>query len=188
MNSARMMTPGASSAVASAFSLSSSRVKRETRWRLPLTVTASLRRGSGSGVDLTELTSRPLHRFLGLRFAAARLRVHHGDDELVPRLGGALVRLPLVAHQPLLQQRRGLERLHHRVLVPHRVLLPLARRADGEALLHGEPLLVVLFLVRPPEELDRALGVLRVLHHHVVERGVVAVLAFRARQIGRAYV
>src|SRR5688572_31036391 len=155
MNSARMMTPGASSAPASAFSLSSSRVKRETRWRLPFTTTASLKRGSGSGVDLTELTGRPLHRFLRLHLAAARLRIHHGDDELVPGLGGFLVGLALVAHQPLLQLRGGLERLHHRVLVPHRVFFPLARRADGEALLHREPLLVVLFLVRPLQELDR---------------------------------
>src|SRR3990170_3569610 len=103
MKSARMMMPGASSAAASAFSLSSSRVKRETRGRRPLTTIASLKRGSASGVDLAELTGRPLHRLLGLHLAAARLRVHHGDDELVPRLGGALVRLSLVPHQALLQ-------------------------------------------------------------------------------------
>ena len=56
----------------------------------------------------------------------------------------------------------------------------LARRADREALLHEEPLLVVFALVRPAQELDRALRVLGVLHHHVVERGVVAELALRA--------
>src|SRR5574339_1095361 len=121
MNTSRMITPGPSSAVASTFSLSRMRVRRETRWtRLPLAAIASFKRGSGAGVDLAQLARRPLHGLLGLRLAAAGLRVHHGDDELVPGLGGLLVGLALVAHQPLLRLRRGAERRHHRVVLPHR--------------------------------------------------------------------
>src|SRR6267142_2930403 len=99
MKMARIATPGASSAAASAFSLSRRRVRRETRVRLPSTASASFKdRESGAGVDLTELTRRPLHRLLGLHPAAAGARVHTGDDEFVPRLGGALLRLAGVAH------------------------------------------------------------------------------------------
>src|SRR6185436_10755671 len=180
MNTARIITPGASSAAARTFSLSSTRVRRETRARPPLTAIASFkRRRSAPGVDLAELAGGPFHRFLRLHLPAARARVHHGDDELVPGLGCLLVGLAGVAHQALLQLRRGAEWRHHRVLLPHGVVFPLLGRADGVALLHGETLLVVLLLVRPAQELDRALRVLRILHHHVLERGVVAVLALR---------
>src|SRR6185503_12177946 len=121
MNSARITTPGASSALARTFSLSSRRVTRETRSRLPVTTVASFKRALAGGVDLAQLARRPFHRFLGLG-AAAGACIHDGDDELVPGFGGALVRLALVAHQALLQQRRGAERRHHRVLLPHRVV------------------------------------------------------------------
>src|SRR6476661_10441348 len=118
MNTARMITPGASSVAARTLSLSSRRVRRETRVRPPLTAVASFkRRRSAPGVDLAQLARGPLHRFLGLHLPAARLRVHHGDDELVPGLGGLLVGLAGVAHQALLQLRRGAEWRHHRVLL-----------------------------------------------------------------------
>src|ERR1043165_611181 len=77
MKTTRIAPPGASNAAARAFSLSSSRVSRETR------ACSALRRRSG--VDLAQLAGRPLHGFLGRHLAAAGLRVHHGDDELVPR-------------------------------------------------------------------------------------------------------
>src|SRR6185436_1126393 len=181
MKSASMTTPGRRSATASSFSLSSSRTSRDTRTRSTenaataapspwMTLSFKTRR---SEVDLAELAGRPLHRFLRLHLAAAGLGVHHRDDELVPGLGGPLVGLAGVAHQPLLRPRRRLEGQHDRILVRHRVVLPLARRPDREAFLHGEPLLVVFLLVRPAQELHRALGVLRVLHHHVVERAMV---------------
>src|ERR1051326_2236692 len=102
MKSKRITTPGASSVVARTFSLSSSRVSRETRACSPL-------RSVRSGVDLRQLARGPLHRFLGAHLAAAGLRVHHGDDELVPRLRGLAVRLAAVAHQARLAGRRDLE-------------------------------------------------------------------------------
>src|SRR6185436_13496316 len=98
MKSARIATPGASNAAARAVSLSSSRVRRETRAR-------SVRRGRSGAVDLAELARRPLHRFLGAHLAAAGLRVHHGDDELVPRLRRLLVGLAGMAHQARLARR-----------------------------------------------------------------------------------
>src|SRR6185295_121462 len=129
MNSSRIATPGASSADARTFSLSSSRVRRETRARSAL-------RSVRSGVDLAELAGGPLHRFLRAHLAAAGLRVHHRDDELVPGLGGLPVRLAGMAHQARLAGRRDLERRHHwAALLPHRMLLPGARGADRIALL-----------------------------------------------------
>src|SRR6185312_6479258 len=99
MKTARMITPGASSAAARTFSLSSRRVRRETRVRPPLTAIASFkRRRSAPGVDLAELARGPFHRLLGLHLAAGGARVHHGDDVLVPRLGSFLVGLASVAH------------------------------------------------------------------------------------------
>src|SRR5688572_33495022 len=97
MNSARMITPGASSAPARARSFSARRVRRETggdAMRRPPPVTiASFKMPLCAGVDLAQLARGPLHRFLGLRLATAGLRIHHGDDVLVPGLGGFLVGL-----------------------------------------------------------------------------------------------
>src|SRR6185436_4586042 len=149
MKSASMTTPGRRSATASSFSLSSRRTSRDTRTR--------------STENAATAAPSP---WMTLSFKTRRSEVD-------------LAELAGVAHQPLLRPRRRLEGQHDRILVPHRVVLPLARRPDREAFLHGEPLLVVFLLVRPAQELHRALGVLRVLHHHVVERAMVGMRAFR---------
>src|SRR5690349_18409119 len=108
MKSASMTTPGRSSAVASSFSLSSRRTSGDTRTLSAESAAAAAPSRAGmavpfktrrSGVDLAELAGRPLHRLLRLHLAAAGLCVHHRDDELVPRLGGTLVRLASIAHQ-----------------------------------------------------------------------------------------
>src|SRR5260221_11570681 len=134
MNSSRIATPGASNAAARAFSLSSSRVSRETR------TCSTLRRSSG--VDLAELARGRLDRLFGLHLAARRIRVHVDDDVLVPCLGGLLARRAREAHMTA-PAPCGPERRHHRIDVPHLVLLPLRRRRYREALLHDDPLLVV---------------------------------------------
>ena len=184
-----MITPGASSAAASTLLASragASSARRdaiggERRARgAPVPATTGSFKARRSGVDLAQLARGPLHRLLGLHLAAARLRVHHGDDVLVPGLGGLLVRLALASPSAASAARRGAGtaaspgRSSTSRASPSRASAPI-----GEALLHGEPLLVVLLGVRPAQELDRALRVLRVLHHHVVERGVVGVRALR---------
>src|SRR6185295_5969454 len=127
MKSTRMSTPGVSRAAASRFSLSSKRVRRETRPRSagaamlaapPAPATTGSFKASRSGVDLAQFGRGPLDRFLGLHLAACRLRVHVDDDVLVPRLGGLLRRRAGETHVAAAASRDP-ERRHHRVGVPH---------------------------------------------------------------------
>src|SRR6185436_7595410 len=177
MKRTRMTTPGASSAAARAFSFSSRRLKRDTRMAppgsaapaaLPGAATTGAFKVRRSAVDLRQLASRPFGRLFRLHLAAGHIRVHDGDDVLVPRLRRPLVGFARVTHQSHLLVRRCPERQHHGVRLPHRMVFPHAGRAGSEALLHDEPLVVVFLRMGPAQELDRALGVLRILHHHVV--------------------
>src|SRR4029434_11300723 len=102
MKSARMRTPGTRSAAASSFSFSSRRTTRDTRTRSAESAAAAAPSLAGmagaftarrSGVNLSDLACRQLHRFLRLDTATAGLRIHHRDDELVPDLGRPLVGL-----------------------------------------------------------------------------------------------
>src|SRR5206468_1643158 len=130
-------------------------------------------------IDLLELALRPLHGILGLH-ALAGLGVHVDDDVLRIRLRGLGRRRPRIAQHPRLA--RGLpEDLEGLVdLAPHRVILPGFGSADGIALVHLEPLSVVLFLVHPLEEFLRRLLVLRVLHDGVLEGAVEGELPSRS--------
>src|SRR6185503_16519389 len=157
MNSTRTSMPGASSAAASSFSLSSIRVRRETLARsrgsaalaaLPAPVTTGTLKAGWSLIDLGELASGRLDRCFRRHLAARRIRVHVDDDVLVPRFGGLLGRRAGEAHVPA-PAPCGPERQHHRIGVPHLVLLPLGRGSDRETLLHYEPFLVVGRGVRP---------------------------------------
>src|SRR5439155_1617748 len=151
MNTARISTPGASSPAASSRSFSPRRTKREARSRLTPGAVAPLKARSGLRVDLAELACGRLDRLFGLHLAARRIRVHVDDDVLVPCLGGLLARRAREAHVTT-PAARGPERRHHRIDVPHLVLLPLRRRRYRETLLHDDPLLVVGRGVRPTQE------------------------------------
>src|SRR6185295_4291141 len=160
MNNTRMSTPGVSRAAASRFSLSSKRVRRETRPRSagaamlaapPAPATTGSFKACRSGVNLAQLGRGPLHRLLGLHLAVRRLRVHIDDDVFVPRFGGLLRRRAGEAHVPAPAPRVS-EGQHDRIGVPHLVLLPLSRRPYRETLLHDEPLLVVGRRMRPTQK------------------------------------
>ena len=126
----------------------------------------------------------PLDRSLG-RAALDRLGVHVGDDVLGERLGGLAVRRAGVAGRQA-EPAGDAVRRHHRILVPHLVLLPDRRRRRGETLLRDEPLLVVRRRVHPGQELLRGLLVLGVRGNDVrMERmhGELARRASRQRRV-----
>src|SRR5216683_224706 len=117
-------------------------------------------------VDLLELALSPLDGVLGLH-ALDRLGVHVDDDVLRERLGGLAGGRPRVAEDAGIS-RRGAEQLERLVdLAPHRVLLPRGGGGHAVALAHLEPLLEVLVLVHPAEQILGQLLVFRVLHDRV---------------------
>src|SRR5262249_14727797 len=128
------------------------------------------RRSIGSSlalVDLLELALGPLHGVLGLH-ALHGLGIHVHDDVLRVRLGGRGRGRPGMPEGE--RRARGLAE-HLQLLVdlpPHRVLFPRLGRAHRVALVHHEPLLVVLLLVEPLQEVLRQLRVLAVLHDRVL--------------------
>src|SRR5437762_3904827 len=132
-------------------------------------------------VDLLELGLGPLHGVLGPH-ALHGLGVHVDDDVLRVRLGGLRRRRSLVAEHPRLA-RGAPEDLQRLVdLGPHRMLFPGLRGAHRIALVHLEPLPVVLLLVHPGQEALGELWVLAVLHHRVLEGHVERGLAGRPRR------
>src|SRR6188472_1584158 len=121
MKITRSSIPGVSSVAARTFSLSSKRVQRETRPRSagaamlaapPAPATTGSFKAGRSAVDLAQLARGPLDGFLGLHLAARRIRVHHGDDVLVPGFRGLLVGRATETHQARLHALHGLERQH----------------------------------------------------------------------------
>src|SRR5437773_1865858 len=132
-------------------------------------------------VVLLELGLGPLHGVLGPH-ALHGLGVHVDDDVLRVRLGGLRRRRSLVAEHPRLA-RGAPEDLQRLVdLGPHRMLFPGLRGAHRIALVHLEPLPVVLLLVHPGQEALGELRVLAVLHHRVLEGHVERGLAGRPRR------
>src|SRR5438067_9184323 len=138
MNSASSAKVGKSSQNASASSRS--------RIRLLLAAGKAL----SACVDLAHFFSGPLHRFFG-GHALHGLGIHVGDDVLRQHLGRLAVRRAGVARREA-ELGGDLEGRHHRILLPHLVLLPLRRRRRGVALLRDEPLLVIGRRVDPREE------------------------------------
>src|SRR5574341_1585796 len=132
-------------------------------------------------VDLLQLTLGPLHGVLGLH-ALHGLGVHVHDDVLGERLGRLPARRTAVPEDAGVARGRA-EHLEGLVdLVPHGVLVPRGRRRDAVALAHLEPLLEVLLLVEPGEEVLRELRVLRVLHDAVAVGEIQGVHAGAARE------
>ena len=169
------------------FSFSSSRVQRETTMRSagsaapaapPAPATTGSFKARRSGVDLARArpppTSPPPRASSCRSHACAYITV---TMYLFHASAAFLSGWPGVAHQP---RSAGCGAVLNGSITGscfHIAWFSQSRvGADREALLHDEPLLVVLLAVRPAQELVRALRVLRVLHHHVVERGVVGVL------------
>src|SRR5215813_7661731 len=130
--------------------------------------------GLTSDVDLLELSLRPLHGILG-GHALDGLRVHINDDVLGYDLGCLARRGPLVASEAPCA-RRLLVGQHDRVVAPQLVLFPIRGRADREALLGDEPLVVDVLGVNPAKEFLRRILVLRITHQEVRERDVIAEL------------
>src|SRR5262249_12709229 len=106
---------------------------------------------TASGVGLDAFAVGPLGRLLG-RHALDRLGVHVDDDVLADHLGRLAVGRPGIACQPA-EHRQVLERLQHRIDVPHGMLLPHMGSAGGVALLRDEPLIVDRLCVEPAPDI-----------------------------------
>src|SRR5215211_3799293 len=124
--------------------------------------------GLTSDVDLRELSLCPLHGILG-GHALHGLCVHINDDVLGYDLGCLARRGPLVASEAPCA-RRLLVGQHDRVVAPQLVLFPIRGRADREALLGDEPLVVDVLGVNPAKEFLRRILVFRITHQQVRER------------------
>src|SRR5262245_61015851 len=137
--------------------------------------------GLSALVDLLEFALGPRDRVLRLR-ALHGLGVHVDDDVLRVRLGRLGRCWPGMSEG---------ERLPHRLsedlqwlvdLAPHRVLFPHLGGAHRVPFVHHEPLLVVVLLVQPAEEVLRQLLVLAVLHDRMLLAAVEGELAGRPRR------
>src|SRR6516225_1033729 len=130
--------------------------------------------GLTSDVDLLELTLCPIHGILG-GHALDGLCVHINDDVFGYDLGSPARRGTLVASEAPCA-RRLLVGQHDRVVTPQFVLFPIRGRANREALLRDEPLVVDVLGVNPAKEFLRCILVLRITHQKIRERDVIAEL------------
>src|SRR6516164_7326257 len=122
-------------------------LRKGERWRQLKPPPAS------GGVDALELRIGPFHSVLGWH-ALHGLSVHVGDEVLAQAFGRLAVGGTGVTGE---SPRAGcrLERQHHRVFVPERVLLPYGRPTDRVALLRVEPLLIDVLGGDPAEKIFR---------------------------------
>src|SRR6266850_6935945 len=104
-----------------------------------------------SGVDLHELVMSPFYGLFGSH-ALDRLRIHVDDDVFGFDFGSIAVRATGKAFEAA-DAWQIPERAHHRINVPHRILLPFHGGATGKALLRGEPLLEYCSRMDPSQEI-----------------------------------
>src|ERR1700746_3402900 len=116
-------------------------------------------------VNLHQFRMRPFDRLLR-RHALHGCGVHVGENVFRHDLSRLTARRTWPAAGPR-RQDHVLERRHHRVLVPQRVLCPFLCRWNRESLLRHEPLLEHRARAYPAQEILCRLLVLRIAHNHV---------------------
>src|SRR5258708_10017031 len=139
-----------------------------------------------SYVGLDDLVVGPPRGIFG-RHALHSLGVHVHDDVLAQHLRRLAAGRPGITHQSPGADGRP-ERLHDRVLVPQRMLLPIGRWAAGEALLRDEPFLEDRLGAHPSHELLCGFLVFRIAHQRVRECPVIAELTGGGGRQGAGWV
>src|SRR5580704_1655254 len=109
-------------------------------------------------VDLLQFAGRPAHRVRALH-AFDRLRIHVDDDVLADRLCRRAAGRPGIAGEAAALRCSAVWQ-HHRIYLPHLMVLPDLRRAHRKTLLRDEPFVIDLLRAKPAQEVLRGLLVL----------------------------